>query len=208
MEVIRGKKSASMPAALLNAIQDNYQRVQVDIGTGDGRFVRQMAHQHPSDLIIGVDACRENLHDASRRAPDNALFVIANAQNLPPELDQCADRITINFPWGSLLEGLLIPDSPVMMGLQAIARPDSSLVIRLNAGALAEAGYELEAGAHQIKALLTHSGFNLWPPVQMSQVDLVNCPTTWAKRLAFGRDPRAIVIEGLSMAETRLKHAG
>ena len=39
-----------------------------------------------SVAVVGVDAYRENLRKASRRAPDNALYNVANALALPREL--------------------------------------------------------------------------------------------------------------------------
>ena len=44
----------------------------LDLGAGDGRFVAQMARAYPDSLAIGIDACRENLIEQSRRAPENA----------------------------------------------------------------------------------------------------------------------------------------
>jgi 16S rRNA (adenine(1408)-N(1))-methyltransferase len=65
--------------------------------------------------VIGLDAVPVAMADASRRAArparkgglPNALFVVAAAERLPPELGDLADEVTIHFPWGSLLRGLL-----------------------------------------------------------------------------------------------------
>ncbi len=103
----------------------------------------------PTDFIIGVDSCRENLHEHSRAKLSNMLFVIASAQNLPCELNGLVSHITINFPWGSLLQSLLDGDSRLMRGLESIASSPTSLDIRLNGGALAEAGWTLEAGGRE-----------------------------------------------------------
>ena len=87
-------------------------------------------------FFIGVDACRENLRANSRSKLPNALFVIASAQSLPQELNGLASHITINFPWGSLLESLLSNEDSLMSRLIAITRPFASLDIRLNGEAL------------------------------------------------------------------------
>ena len=73
-------------AATLAARIAGYRDILVDIGTGDGRYVRHIARECPASFAIGIDACRENLRGASRNAPGNALFVIANALSLPREL--------------------------------------------------------------------------------------------------------------------------
>lgn len=196
METIRGKASHTMDIYELNEHITNYQRVVLDLGTGDGRYVHYLAERNPSWFVIGVDACRENLHEHSRSKLPNALFVIANAQNLPPELCGRVSQITINFPWGSLLESLLEGDTNVIDGLDSISRPGTALNLHLNGGALAEAGSNLEAGTEAIRNNLLMSGWQLDGPVQLGAPSLRGFPTTWARRLAHGRDPRALALRG------------
>ena len=196
MEIIRGKHASFIDASKLAKRLAEYDRVHIDIGTGDGRFVQHLAQTCPNTFVIGLDACRENLRDVSRQAPANALFVIANALVLPTELYGMAAQVTINFPWGSLLEGLLNDDADLMAGLMKIAQPDASLEVRLNAGALAEAACSLEESSRQIRSVLNAAGFIMRSPVMLMAHELKAYPTTWAKRLAFGRDPRAIHLHG------------
>lgn len=196
MEIMRGKHAAAMDARILAERLAGYNTIHLDMGTGDGRFVQHIAQTQPHHFVIGLDACRDKLHEVSRRAPPNALFVIASAQTLPPELSGLASQVTINFPWGSLLEGLLTGDPALLAGLRAIARPDAGLDIRVNGGALAEVGHTLETGAAQIREVLLTGGFRMRTPVVMSARELRSCPTTWARRLAFGCDPQAIFLRG------------
>jgi 16S rRNA (adenine(1408)-N(1))-methyltransferase len=197
MEVIRGKNASFMDSSAFAERLSGYDSIFIDIGTGDGRFVQHLAQTHPDCFVIGIDACRENLHEVSRRAPSNALLVIANAQALPVELSGLGAQITINFPWGSLLEGLLMGNMAMLDSLIAIARPDARLEVRLNAGALAELDWSLEAGGERVRDVLTANGFDMQWPITLSARDLKAYPTTWAKRLAFGRDPRAAYLHGL-----------
>src|SRR5207249_2947150 len=101
------KRSFYIDKATLVSWLVAYRDVLIDLGTGDGRYVRYIAQTHPDWAVIGLDSCRENLCAISRTAPSNALYVIADAGSLPRELYGLASRITINFPWGSLLRGLL-----------------------------------------------------------------------------------------------------
>lgn len=197
MEIIRGKQTSFMNSAALNAVTENYTSVHLDLGTGDGRYVAHQAATQPRHFVIGLDACRENLVEVSRRAPGNSLFIIANALDLPGELDGLADSLSINFPWGSLLEGLLLADSPLWGSLLRVMRPGTRLDVRLNGGALAEANWSLEAGAVQIRRWLIEHGFVLQPADKLTAGDLKAFPTSWAKRLAFGRDPRAVHLSGV-----------
>ena len=194
METIRGKKSLELDLAGFKKQLSDYDRVLLDLGTGDGRYARTFAQARPDWFIIGVDACRENLLDHSQAKLRNLLFVIASAQALPRELDDCASQLTINFPWGSLLESLLAGDHRLMRGLESISRGNGSLELRLNGGALAEAGTVLDAGTEKIHDNLRGAGWQTGVPVVMDAQLLRRFPSTWAKRLAFGRDPRAIML--------------
>jgi 16S rRNA (adenine(1408)-N(1))-methyltransferase len=197
MERVLGKYSCQIDAATLAASMEGYAHRLVDIGAGDGRFVLASARGRPAVFALGIDACRENLRAASRRAPGNAFFVIANALALPFDLDGIATHITINFPWGSLLEGLLTGEATLLHGLAALCRPGARLDVRLNGGALAAAGWTLEAGAAQIRWLMCRHGFALDALAVLGPGELRRIPTTWAKRLAFGRDPRAMALSGV-----------
>jgi len=196
METIRGKTSQSLDFDGLRARLENYERVLLDLGTGDGRYVRFLAEQHPDWFIIGLDACRENLRASSRLDLTNALFIIANAQALPQELCGLISHVTINFPWGSLLKSLLIGEAALMSGLTQISKPQAEIDIYLNGGALVEAGSNLEAGTQIIYEQMNRYGWNVQIPYWIDCCVLQKFPTTWAKRLAYGRDPRARALRG------------
>jgi len=197
METIRGKHTVEMTYAEFRALACGHTGISIDVGTGDGRFVLATALANPALLAVGVDACRENLIVTSRRAPRNALYVIANALDLPGELRQAAAALTINFPWGSLLRGL-IEGEALPSGLRAVARPQATLEIRLNAGALLEEGLALAAGTAAITATLENAGFRVGRSAQLDPSALLRCPSTWAKRLAFGRDPRGTYLPAIA----------
>ena len=196
METIRGRKSLELSTNGWKDRLADYNRIILDLGTGDGRYARALAEKHPDWFVVGVDSCRENLHEHSQTKLKNLLFVIASAQNLPPELEGLVSHITVNFPWGSLLGSLLAGDSKLMCGLKLISRQRASLELRLNGGALAEAGKTLEAGTDKIHYNLLQAGWQIERPVLMDAGALKTFPSTWAKRLAFGRDPRAIMLSG------------
>ena len=196
METILGRRSLDLDLNELTDRLTNYNRVILDLGTGDGKFAFHHARTFPSHFVIGVDACRENLREHSRLKLPNALFIIANAQDLPNELNGLISHITINFPWGSLLESLLAGDSKLMCRLESISSSFTQIDVRLNGGALAEQGWTLEDGAGQIHNNLTHAGWRVKTPVLMNANALRDFPSTWAKRLAFGRDPHAIQLSG------------
>jgi 16S rRNA (adenine(1408)-N(1))-methyltransferase len=206
VESLRGKHALVIDAQALTARLVGYRHILIDLGTGDGRFVWTVAEAQPTTLAIGIDACRENLRTRTLRLPPNALYLIANVLALPAELNGLATYLTVNFPWGSLLEALLGTEPEHVDRLTALARPGAHVELRLNAGALAEAGWPLEEGARQVRRTLQAAGFRIQPPVALGPRELRACPTTWGRRLAFGRDPRALELRGVWMggADPRL----
>jgi 16S rRNA (adenine(1408)-N(1))-methyltransferase len=196
MESIRGKEARRIGAQSLAELLRAYPHCLIDIGTGDGRFVQHVAQHWAGYFAIGIDACRENLRTASRKAPGNALFLIANARNLPCELYGQATEITVNFPWGSLLDGLLTGERALLGGLAALAQPSARIDVRLNERALVVQGWSVAAGARQVQETLTMAGFSMHQPLALSNEELGRLPTTWAKRLAFGRTAGALALSG------------
>lgn len=197
MEILVGKQSRFISADdLLHRMNSSIRGVTVDLGTGDGKFVLHEARREPGQFVVGIDACRENLHAAARGAPGNALFAIANACSLPRELMALADRVIINFPWGSLRDGLLCAEPELLAGLRLMARPRAALEVRLNASALAEADWTLDAGANQAADVLRSAGVRVRSVRRLGAAELRACPTTWARRMAFGRNPEAVEILG------------
>jgi hypothetical protein len=147
---------------------------------------------------MGVDASRENLHAASRAAPANALFAIGNV-TLPgceifTALRGRATRVTINFPWGSLRDALLAGEPALLDGLRALMAPGCRLEVRLNASALAEAGWDLHGGGQQAAEMLEKAGLRVRAPQTLEAPHLRAMPSTWAKRLAYGRNPQAVLV--------------
>jgi 16S rRNA (adenine(1408)-N(1))-methyltransferase len=194
MHIVKGKQIRQLDAAEVAAWSADYPQMTVDLGTGDGRFVRHLASQNPQAAAIGVDLRPENVRNASRAATANALFVIADALALPEELSRVATHLSINFPWGSLLHGVLSGHPGLLAGLAATGSAGTTLEIRLNSGALAEAGWTLESGGKRVAAVLRDAGFTVAATSLLAAADLRCLPSTWAKRLAFGRDPRALRI--------------
>ncbi len=196
LETIRGKKCIEMDVSRLREQLNGYAHLALDLGTGDGRYVRHLAKQQPAWFVVGIDPCRENLRVSSRTRPPNTLFVIAAAEDLPQELRGLVSHLTINFPWGSLLDALLQRDEAVMAGIRLLCDRQASLEVRLNGGALAEAGWTLETGTGMLCDSLSRSGWQLNVPRVLGTPALRAFPSTWARRLAHGRDPRATLISG------------
>ena len=111
----------------------------IDIGTGDGRAVLAAAAREPATLVLGLDANASAMVDASRRAARaarkggfaNAAFVLASAESPPPAFHGSADLVTVRFPWGSLLRGVVGADPAVAAGVAGVVSTRGSLELLL-----------------------------------------------------------------------------
>src|SRR5690242_7816867 len=89
---------------------------------------------------MGIDADAAAMADASRRAArparkgglPNALFVVAGAEALPCELTGLASTLTVQFPWGSLLRGLLQAEASILDGIVRVCRPGAGVSLLLS----------------------------------------------------------------------------
>ena len=105
-----------------------------DIGTGDGRAVLARARAEPASLVLGVDAAATAMAEASgraaRRGPSNAMFFAAGAETLvDTPLTGRVDLVTVTFPWGSLLRGVLGLHADALAGVAALVTPGGRLEI-------------------------------------------------------------------------------
>ena len=174
-----------------------YPEAVVDLGTGDGRFVLATAAARPDVLAIGVDADVASMAEASRRATRgvrrgslaNALFVAAAAESLPAELDGIATALTVHFPWGSLLRGLLCADPAILAGITRMTRPGAAVTLLLSvterdhvAGMDAFDGDVIE----RIGRCYVAYGLALAEGRPATAEDLAATHSTWAKRIGAG----------------------
>ena len=155
------------------------------------------AAAEPDRLVVGVDASAAAMAEASRRAgrrPErgglpNALFVVAAAEALPPELDGLADVVTVHFPWGSLLRGLLAADPAIMAGLVRILRPGATLSVLLSSTDRdrgAGAGPVGEQTLHALAAPYAGHGLAVTGVRPATPADVAASRSSWGKRLGAG----------------------
>jgi 16S rRNA (adenine(1408)-N(1))-methyltransferase len=167
--------------------------VIVDLGTGDGRAVVARAAAESRSLFIGIDAAPAAMAEVSRRAAraapkgglPNALFVAASAETPPPELCGLASELTILFPWGSLLRGVLGEDEAVTAGIASLVAPLGriealvSLTDRDRAGTIDHDRIDRAWSAH---------GFELASLREATLAEVHATHSTWGRRLGVGRD--------------------
>jgi 16S rRNA (adenine(1408)-N(1))-methyltransferase len=165
------------------------------------------ARREPGALVIGIDASATAMAESSRRAArasrkgglPNALFVVAAAERADVELRATAAEVTILFPWGSLLRGVLALEDGVdaATGIAALVAPGGivrALVSihprdRLTIPALAA------IDRNDIAARWACRGLTLTAFEPARSKDIEATGSSWARRLAEGRDRRVWRLE-------------
>lgn len=167
----------------------------VDLGTGDGRAVLASAADDPTALVIGVDATAASMAEASRRAdrhgPRNALFFAAGAEALPAfPLAEAADLVTVTFPWGSLLRGVVGLDGRALSGVASIARSGARVEVLASVMPSDRVlGIELldPSCRPAIEAAWARAGLELRSMCEVTPADLDAVASSWARRLGTTR---------------------
>jgi 16S rRNA (adenine(1408)-N(1))-methyltransferase len=168
--------------------------VTIDAGTGDGRAVLAAAAREPTALVLGLDANAASMAEASRRAAAparkggvaNAAFVVAAAEAPPTELQGIADLVTVRFPWGSLLRGVVGRDAAVAAGLAGL----ELLVAPIERDGLDGVPTSTAGLIEGAAATFGPHGFAIESISRPTVAEVKATGSTWARRL--GRHPTLI----------------
>jgi 16S rRNA (adenine(1408)-N(1))-methyltransferase len=135
MKVVKGNKIEELGAAEFEKLASEFEKVVVDLGTGDGKFVYKNALENPKTLFVGVDPAKHQMGTSSKKANrkklNNALFVIGSLEQLPEELLDWghASALYINYPWGTLLQAIAKPTDAVLETLSGLLETSGKLEI-------------------------------------------------------------------------------
>ena len=169
----------------------------MDIGAGEGGYVLHRARIDPTTFGIALDASPDPLASGAWRAKRarvrNAAFLVESVERLPRELRCLADEVSIHFPWGSLLRGLLDGSSSVVGPIADLMKPDADL--RVLVSALERDGFpEVTPSLLRSRAsAYAQHGLHLIEAQQASSELVVASRSAWAKRLGVGRMRPAVI---------------
>jgi 16S rRNA (adenine(1408)-N(1))-methyltransferase len=174
--------------------------VVLDLGTGDGRAVLARAAASPDELVIGLDASAAAMAEASRRADrariHNTLFLAGGVEALPGGvLTASADLVTVVFPWGSLLRGVLGQDEAALRGVAAALAAGGRVEVLLSIVPSDGIDGITTLGPEHGAAIATAwraAGLRLeaMAPATAAQVEASG--SSWARRLRAGRGERPV----------------
>ena len=172
-----------------------YRHLHVDLGTGDGRFAIHLARTRPELGVIGIDTCLDHLHGSSRRIPANVRFVRLDAREMRIGAGVQAASVSINFPYGSLLRALVEGDPALLGRLDDLLGPQGDLRIRVNERALIDTGLASVGAQQAIMRSLERLDQVCVSTRRLDQAELRAFPSTWSRRLGFGRPTTAFLVE-------------
>ena len=124
----------------------------------------------------------------------NLLFVVAAAERPPAELRGRADELTILFPWGSLLRGILALDPEASAGIAALLAPGGRVraLVSFTDRDATNAGLQRLTGADREALAMRWAAFGLrlttFEPATIEEVHATG--STWARRLGASRPTR------------------
>jgi hypothetical protein len=190
------RTAAGFTAASLDAWLARYDDLHLDLGTGDGAFALALARLCPETGVLGLDTCLDNLTKPARRGRDNLRFLSCDATAPPLWLRGRAASISINFPYGSLLRALIGPESAPLERIAALGRPDARITIRINASATLVEGIPIEAARERLARAF--GSVDVVPSETLRAF-----PSTWAKRLGYGRPSTLLIAEARLVEHAR-----
>jgi hypothetical protein len=171
------------------------------------------ATREPRTLVIGLDANAAAMAEASRRAAGptrkgglpNAAFILAAAEAPPSELFGAAHRVTVLFPWGSLLRGCVgggdgDGDGRVAAGVAGLVAPGGTLELFLAPSARDGLdGLPLDPNhlAAAVRSAFERFGLAMELARPASDAEVRASGSTWARRLGSQRpaDRRVMLMQ-------------
>ena len=198
---IVGNNQKELEADEFRNLMKSFEKVILDIGTGDGRFVYKNALKNDKNLYIGLDPVVKQLEKYSKKAIrkklKNILFVQGSAENIPPELFCEINKIFINLPWGTLLEKIVKTDQYFIKDLYILLKKQGELEITFGylpelepseTQRLSLPNISLDFISNTIMSNFKIYGFNINSVEEISKEYLKNIETTWSKKLTFGKN--------------------
>ncbi|MCI0502023.1 MAG: hypothetical protein L0Y48_00335 [Fusobacteria bacterium] len=177
-----------------------YQKIIIDLGTGNGKFVIEGAKKEPLNFFIGIDPVADNISAYLRKKKkslklhgnENYIFVISSIEAIPEELFNIADEIHINFPWGSLLEGIVKGEYNLLTNIYKIANKAAEIQMTFTYSSIYEAGeierrklpeLSLKYIDKSLREKFQEAGLNIIKYSNLEEQELKNFGTLWSKRI-------------------------
>jgi len=208
MKTLVGNKVAEMTKNKLDELVNSFEKVEIDLGTGDGRLVYKNALQNKKTLFIGIDPNKKQLETYAKKALrnklENTLFIVSSIEQLPQELKNTATAVFIILPWGTLLKHTATPNTEMLTKIANLLKSKGVLTIIFGYAQETEPSetnrLDLEKiNGDYIKEKLipeyAKAGLDSRKIVLLKKEDLKKFESTWCKKLAFGKARPLFLLE-------------
>ena len=208
IKIVAGNKIKEFPLRELHKKATEFDKVEIDLGTGDGRYVYKMAKFNPKTLFLGIDPSHKQLETYSKKVNkdrlNNALFVWSSLENLNHKLDNLANKLNIILPWGTLLQHIAKATPIYIKELANMVRSSGQITIIM--------GYHPENEPNEIERLdldnlslsyienkivpeFEKNGFSKVKLIEVTKDELNEIESTWSKKLTFGQNRPIFKVE-------------
>jgi len=90
MKALKGNKLTEITQLEFLGLIKKFFRIEIDFGTGDGRFIYKNALSNLTTLYIGIDTNEKQMmkysREIQRKKLNNALLILGSLELLPKEL--------------------------------------------------------------------------------------------------------------------------
>jgi 16S rRNA (adenine(1408)-N(1))-methyltransferase len=178
------------------------------------------ATAEPEALALGIDANATGMAPAASRAArrpakggaPNARFLVSSVEALPDELTATADLVSVQFPWGSLLRGIVRGEPAI---IEPIARllnrePNAELRMLLSVEPRDRSPGLQALDPEALAAIATSFAKLGLKSTELRAVtpdELARSHSTWAKRLRAGTGERQAALLAFGVHDGERRHA-
>lgn len=208
MKTIKGNKLIEINKNKFLEMTKHFEKIEIDLGTGDGRFVFKNSMENPDTLYIGIDPSQKQMQTFSKKSVreklDNTLFVLGSIEIPPKELKSIADTVHVNFPWGSLLGNIVNTNPQAIKNISNLIKPRGELKIII--------GYSHKAEPTEVERLnldkingdyikeeispaFEKENLKLNKVTTLLKKDLAKIESTWGRKLRFGQERNIYCLE-------------
>lgn len=201
MKTVVGNKTEEMSKTEFGELCSKFEKVVVDLGTGDGRYVFKSAQKNTGNLYVGIDPSQKQLAIYSKKAVknklENTLFVVGSIEVYPEELSGVANKVLIILPWGTLLQSIVNLDGQALENIGSTIKNGGQLEIIFGYSQDAEPTEVERLGLNKLDINYIYStmipkftmlGYKIDCVEKLTKKQLDQFETTWSKKLRFGQD--------------------
>lgn len=212
-KILKNKEIVNLD--FMKSILLDYNKIVVDLGTGNGKFIYEKAIKTPDVFYIGIDPIEENIVEYYKKKKklksyklQNLVFVISAIQDIYEGLFDLADEIYINFPWGSLLEGIVKGDQYLLENIYSLSKDKGNIYLTFTYSNIYEAGeierrglplLSLEYLDNVLRNKFMAAGLSIIDYGYLAKDRLKSFGTLWAKRIYLTKDRQVYYIEAKAL---------